>query len=108
MMSTTARHWTRRSDVPDEYAGVVWASLHIEELLAQLTQREAPGDVTELDSTAGPDAVMTAVQGVFGTEPLVAELPLLHGHLPDRGVWRVDIPGARSPASATRRPWPVG
>lgn len=105
MVFTTARHWARRDDVPASCAGVVWASTHIGELRDELRARvtTAAGAPRE---PVGP--AVDAAASWFGAEPRYCELPLAGAALARRAVWRVSVPGARSPAQVGRSPWPLG
>jgi hypothetical protein len=108
MMFTTARHWTRQASVPDAYAGIVWASKHIAQLLDELRQPALRPSPPAGGPGPGPDQIAAAVRDHFQSEPLCAELPVPHASLDGTGVWWVSIPGARTPATATRSPWPFG
>jgi ribosomal protein S12 methylthiotransferase accessory factor YcaO len=106
MMYTTARHWTRRPVVAEPFRGVVWASRHINAVLDELSS--AASDALHVAAPLTEAELPRAVAERFGADPCFCTLPPGGADLAGLGVWRVAVPGSRSPATVTRQPWPVG
>lgn len=105
MMYTTARHWSRQSDLVTAYEGVVWASNNIMELRGELAAAAAASPVP---AHQGPPGLVAAVSAHFGARPTFIAYPLRNVDVAGVGAWRVSVAGATSPAVATRTPWPLG
>ncbi|GGZ20006.1 YcaO-like family protein [Streptomyces nitrosporeus] len=107
MMLTTVKHTQRLDSRPPQMQGILWASDQHTALRDELMAMTAPFEPTD----HGPGDLHALVAGTveaFGDEPVAVRFPTRRARVTDIDVWRVVVSGALNPATAERRPWPIG